>query len=951
MKALICILVVFCCSFIHAAERRLDNLTFRHFSTSEGLPNNMVHHIYQDRDGFIWISTFYGLFRYDGYEVRTYKSNLYTPGLLANNNVLCVAEDRSHHLWIGTHEGLCMLDKRTGDMRRMKLEGIDRHRVNEILVSKGNQVYCGYIRGVACYDEQRDTLLLMTRKNSKGTVPERVNVQAMLEDEQGDLLIGTWQDGLYRYAVKTRTFTHYPQEEVKSVLSLFQDSRGVIWIGTNGNGLLKARFSSDKKLIIDNIYRHEERNPHSLSSDYVYAIHEDLETRSLWCGTRNGVSILPLDGEPAFIRYNERSAGHFLPVNEVSSVLRDRNGLMWIGTKRTGIFHTDTRASAFRVFYRQDTVSLAGVTTLYVDDNDALWTGLEYGVDYVSDAGRVRLLPSKRLYHISHSPLRQTVLLAVHDGGIVECKQGKVIRSYTRQGCGFIPHDLVYWVHEDRKGNWWAGTYWGLGVRYRDGREYCLNHFHKQLAKEITCIAEDHDGSLWLATNNDGIIHLAGDMERPESLRCKEYRIENGGLPSNTPLCFRIDKSGRVWAGTDGSGLCLYDAQEDCFHSVHRRYYLPGDMVASIEDDDYGHLWLGTNQGLARLTTLGNEKGRVRVFTVADGLLDNFFSPNASFRKGKTFYFGCNRGINTFDSEAITENVSDVTLRITDILLDNRSVESMPAEERDVVTPFAPDFTKRLTIPSSYTNFSICFASLTYNQPRQNGYAYRLHGFDEDWRYAGADNRNARYTKLPPGTYTFELRATNENGDWGEPRSMEIVVEPPFWATWWAYLMYLLLFISFLGFIRWMVYRRLMQHNLKSLQEGETDKMHHLKLQFVSSIPSEDEKFLQDAIACVKRHLDDPDFDVSQFVEEMSVSRTSLHKKLKSLTGQNTTGFIRSIRLKAACSLMDADPHIRISDLAYKVGFNDPKYFSICFKKEFGMQPTEYLNRAGKRAE
>ena len=234
----------------------------------------MVHHIYQDRDGFIWISTFYGLFRYDGYEVRTYKSNLYTPGLLANNNVLCVAEDRSHHLWIGTHEGLCMLDKRTGDMRRMKLEGIDRHRVNEILVSKGNQVYCGYIRGVACYDEQRDTLLLMTRKNSKGTVPERVNVQAMLEDEQGDLLIGTWQDGLYRYAVKTRTFIHYPQEEVKSVLSLFQGSRGVIWIGTNGNGLLKARFSSDKKLIIDNIYRHEERNPHSLSSDYVYAIHD-----------------------------------------------------------------------------------------------------------------------------------------------------------------------------------------------------------------------------------------------------------------------------------------------------------------------------------------------------------------------------------------------------------------------------------------------------------------------------------------------------------------------------------------------------------------------------------------------------------------------------------------------------------------------------------------------------
>ena len=160
---------------------------------------------------------------------------------------------------------------------------------------------------------------------------------------------------------------------------------------------------------------------------------------------------------------------------------------------------------------------------------------------------------------------------------------------------------------------------------------------------------------------------------------------------------------------------------------------------------------------------------------------------------------------------------------------------------------------------------------------------------------------------------TFELRATNENGDWGEPRSMEIVVKPPFWATWWAYLMYLLLFISFLGFIRWMVYRRLMQHNLKSLQEGETDKMHHLKLQFVSSIPSEDEKFLQDAIACVKRHLDDPDFDVSQFVEEMSVSRTSLHKKLKSLTGQNTTGFHPLHPSESGMQPDGCDPHIRIS--------------------------------------
>ena len=157
-----------------------DDLEFKQFSTPEGLPNSMVHQVYQDRDGYIWIPTFYGLFRYDGYEVRTYKSNLYTPGLLINNNVLCVEEDYSHRLWIGTHEGLCMLDKRTGKMKKLQLDGVSKQRLNEIHVTKENRVYLGYIRGMAYYDEMQDTLALMTRKNCRGDVPESVNIQTCL---------------------------------------------------------------------------------------------------------------------------------------------------------------------------------------------------------------------------------------------------------------------------------------------------------------------------------------------------------------------------------------------------------------------------------------------------------------------------------------------------------------------------------------------------------------------------------------------------------------------------------------------------------------------------------------------------------------------------------------------------------------------------------------------------
>ena len=158
---------------------------------------------------------------------------------------------------------------------------------------------------------------------------------------------------------------------------------------------------------------------------------------------------------------------------------------------------------------------------------------------------------------------------------------------------------------------------------------------------------EDNDGSLWLATNNNGIVHVTGNMEQPETLHCQNYCMENKLLPVNTPLCFLLDKSGRIWVGTEGSGLCLYNVQDDCFESVHQAYNLPGDMVGSMEEDNHGNLWLGTNQGLARLTITGEEKGRVRTFTVADGLADNFFNQNASFYRNGTFYFGCSRGIVT----------------------------------------------------------------------------------------------------------------------------------------------------------------------------------------------------------------------------------------------------------------------------------------------------------------
>ena len=935
------------------ADARLDRICFERFATPEGLPNNVVKQVYQDRDGYIWIATAYGLSRYDGYGIRTLKSNLYTPGRLPSNNVICVAEDTSRQLWIGTHEGACVMDKRTGNVRAMTLEGVSKQRTNNILVTHTGRVYLGSIRGVAYYDEAGDSLVLMTARNSKGDIPVGENIQALLEDENGDVLIGTWNRGLLRLRVENNEFISYGRnDDLKSVLSLFRDTRGTLWVGTNGDGLFKVRFTSDLRGMEVTNFRHKSGVSASLASDYVQAVHEDLQTASLWIGTRGGLSVMPLDNEGYFINYNgAHAAEHRLPVREITSVLRDTNGLMWLGSEGTGVFYADMRLKTFQTIGSESQVNM-----MLVDGTGGLWTGGNRGVGYMRDAERRTFFSARRPRDIVYSHSTNEVLLAIQDEGLIAYQDGHMVRQYKNAGCGFIPSNLVFAVREDRKGNWWIGSYKGLGVRYRDGRECVFGNTWKSKGiptGEITNLVIENDTSLWMATGEGEVVHVSGNLEMPDDLRGKSYK-----LPVNLPLCFFIDRVGRIWVGTEGGGLCLYNARTDCFESVHHRYNLPGDMVGSIEEDGFGNLWLGTNCGLARLTVTGEKKGRVRTFSVADGLPDNFFNPRASYSKDGNLYFGCSRGIVMFDPAAIEETAVNLMPRITDIQVDGLSWEQYGKEERERMSPYMPDFTSTLQIPANHTNFGFQFAMLTYNHSRQNRYAYRLKGLEEDWHYTDAGVRTAHYTRIPSGTYTFELRAANANGEWSDVHTLDVVVEPPFWATGWAYLIYIIGALVTSGFILdglrrlalFLSLPELYKRMLKQLGRKRNEK--HTAIEIVApEYTDADEVFLQRAVDCVNNHLDDSDFGIPCLVEELGTSRTTLHTRLKALTGLNATGFVRSVRLKAARRLIEENPAIRISDLAYRVGFNDPKYFSNCFKKEFGVYPSEAKNFASREVE
>lgn len=274
-----------------------------------------------------------------------------------------------------------------------------------------------------------------------------------------------------------------------------------------------------------------------------------------------------------------------------------------------------------------------------------------------------------------------------------------------------------------------------------------------------------------------------------------------------------------------------------------RAYSIPGDVIVSIEEDKSGNLWLGTISGLVKLyvAAVGNDFS-TRIYTSADGLQDNFIVNSSCSRNGELF-FGGHKGYNSFFPDKMEIPSQETNFLITDIKIFNHSFSNLPVELQQKISPVMPTYTSKIELPHKYNNFSIEFAALTYKNPELNRYAYRLQNFDRDWQYTDADRRFAYYNNLPSGTYTFQLKATNENGEWsGYVRELTVVVLPPFWATWWAYLLYVII-VSVIGVS---IYRtaknRILLRNalrLREIEKAKAEELNHAKLQFFTNITHE----------------------------------------------------------------------------------------------------------------
>lgn len=850
-------------TLLSATEEVIYNLKFKQLSAPHSLPTNEVQKVYQDRDGFIWFATRNGLCQYNGYETTLYKSNLYSPDLLTTNSITCLVDDNNNNLWIGTSEGLNVMDKRTGEIKKYKAPSISNNVVSALCVTRDNTLWVGTDNGLCRYVPEKDTFVVCGDEFGDGRL-RYVTIKSLLEDSDGDLWIGTWAQGLFRYSPSTDKVVVYPKiNEQYSSHVIYEDSNKDIWVGSWGYGLFKLRNPKDMENVSYQSFLHENGDDSSLSDNIVYDIAEDINTHTLWVGTRSGLSILRLDESSSFINYKSGKSDYRIPSDEVNSIMRDSQKNMWIGAIGGGVLMADTRQPAFALHtlnFGDEDIPVTSVRTLFADSDQNLWIGVgTYGLarreyvtgelkmySHIPEFSGVKDLPS--LFAVVQRKKSGDIWFGMYNGGIYVYRKGEKVKHLTTKNSAFLTSDCVSALYEDYEGNCWVGTRGGIGVRLSDGTDYRFEtmNFNDSLSAGwiyVRDIVQDMDNSVWLATSNFGVIHITGDVRQPSTLKYENYSFHNRKLITNTVLCMHIDRFGRLWAGTEGGELYLYNRSTGQFEEKTRTYSIPGDVIVSIEEDKSGNLWLGTVSGLVKLyvAAVGNDFS-TRIYTSADGLQDNFIVNSSCSRDGELF-FGGHKGYNSFFPDKMEIPSQETNFLITDIKIFNHSFKNLPVELQQKISPVMPTYTSKIELPYKYNNFSIEFAALTYKNPELNRYAYRLQNFDRDWQYTDADRRFAYYNNLPSGTYTFQLKATNENGEWsGYVREFTVVVLPPFWATWWAYLLYMVLVLVIGVLIYRTIKKRILLQNalrLREMEKAKAEELNHAKLQFFTNITHE----------------------------------------------------------------------------------------------------------------
>jgi len=832
-------------------------------SIKEGVSKVGIYTIIQDDLGFVWLGTNgAGLYRYDGIGYNSYKYSVSDSSSLSSNVVYSSCLDSKNRLWFGTTDGLNLFNRETDKFTKIPNSEFQEESRKSIIIrclkddGKGN-LFIGTM-DLGLFKLSLDDLTIEKVFSQELVESNLISVKAIQIDDAGKIYVGT-NIGVREYDPKTNSLkpslfkvNGKNTQLSNNIESLVIDNEDNMWAGTVSSGLFKLSKTEKQSIKIEHLL---------ISQNQILSL-ISLKDGTLLCGTENdGLFHLDISGKILHNYLSSKIDEESILSNSIWSLCADKNERIWVGHYNKGVSVYDKQFDKFKeiesLYHNSNSLNHESVSAIVEDDLDRLWIGMDGGGIDVFDKA------SNEFIHVNqnenYSGLTSNYIKALlvdsqgnlwvgtWDKGLYLLKKGtKKFINYTSGNTkGNLISNTILSIAEDAEGIIWIGTFNTGLLSYNPLTEKFIHYNSEPFLEygipetEIRKVFIDKDDNIWLGTS--GCLFKIEKLDNNEfsvvSMKNKMSEGFNNHTSFNDILSLCQSEDSTLWIGTRGAGLCKYDVRQDIVTWYNKLNGLVEENVSNIIEDLNGNIWLAGNSGITKLEVASNTFTN---FTNLDGLLSNDFNINSGCRDLKgNIYFGNFQGIDYFKPAQITLNTGLTSLHLRELKLFNKNV--LPNQEGSPLKKVISE-TGSISLNSEQSVFTIEYLGLNYTRPEEVNYAYYLEGYEETWNYVGK-KRNATYTNLDAGDYTFMLKASNNDGVWNEsPLSLKITVSPPWWKTGWAIFSYLLLFLLGVFLLNKNTQARLKEKQLienertKRLQEIE---LRERKFQFFTNISHE----------------------------------------------------------------------------------------------------------------
>ena len=816
------------------AQAQKDN--FIHFTEKDGLSSNSAKCIIQDHLGYIWIGTYNGVTKYDGYEFVNFAVVPKDTNFLQLPLTHSLYEDSKGNIWIGSVSGVTKYNRGKNSFTLFSFSEIGQRYAREFIIWDMQETTDGNILCCAVdfrYNDIKNGLFLInTRSNTlKEVTPvndDSTNALGQISPLGNDKYLVSGVKGIAEYDYNKNFIKWYPNEKQTIVLSFLQDEDNNLWLGTYNKGL----FYYDVK---ENTYKDFQVFKELPTYNKDLSINKIIydQKKNLYLITNHGLMYFNTEtNELSIAELNSQNPSGLYSAY-LNDIMIDNSGSIWIASEDAGVSKYDLVKNNFRAYVSEinvkNSIPPGWITGLFEYSENEIWLKSSSGsilkFNPQNETFKRESLPKNFDLSIILKTSRGKILFAGSQGFYVvdpnkwEFEKLKLTFDLT--------NNIVYSAIEVNNKTIWIGTASGIYI-YDELNGTVTNVDLIKLgigsvaSNQIDILLNDLKENIWIGTAN-GLFKY--DAVTNVYSRVGFSKDPSKSLTSQDINSLYFDKDNNLWIGTWLGGLNKYDQKTGIIESYTQKDGLRSHSVQGIlGDEENDVLWMSTFDGISRFDL---KKKTFSNFGVDDGIHANQFADRSALKTSSgLFIFGGSNGITVFNPKEIQNNLIPPQISITDFKLFSKSI--LPGKNSILEKPIYE--TKNLTLNYDQNDIEFEYFAAHYVDPKKNQYAYKLENYEDNWRYVG-NQRSAIYPNLPPGEYVFHLKASNNNEVWNEEGViLNIKILPPWWRTWWAYAIYFFGFVGILGGVRkFELERRKEKENKKLLQLENNRKTKELE--------------------------------------------------------------------------------------------------------------------------